>query len=124
MTTPAGWSSSTFLVRTVEDPDGKERDCYVCPQAPGLCVNRRDDLWVVSHVRSGTFIQPAFVRIADACSFAVAIAPITDWGRKGRDLITDPAVRGRVVLERERSSFRATGIFLDKVQTLDAALDT
>lgn len=123
MTTPAGWTSSTFLVRTVEDPEGKARDCYVCPQAAGLCVNRRDDLWVVSHVRSGTFIQPAFVRIADAASFAIAIAPLADWTRKGRDLLNDADVRGAVIRERERTVFKSTGIFLNKIQTLDASLD-
>lgn len=123
MTVPAGWESSAFLVRTVEDPDGKTRDCYICPQAPGLCVNRRDDLWVVSHVRSGTFIQPAFTRVASACSFAIAVAPLGDWTRKGRDLLNDHALRGRVIGEREKTVFKSTGIFLDHVQTYDGALD-
>lgn len=123
MSQPAGWDRGTFLVRTVEEPAGVSRDCYVCPQAPGLCVNRRDDLWVVSHIRSGTFVQPAFTRVGDACSFAIAIAPAGDWTRSGRELLDDAALRGRVVIERDRTRFKATGIFLDKIEPSELALD-
>lgn len=102
---PPGWGEGAILVRTVESPDGTSREAFVHPDMPGLAVNRREDLWVVTHIRSGHFIQPGFARSTDAADFARDLFPLTDWSRKGRDLLDDKTLRGAVVQIRDRMNF-------------------
>jgi hypothetical protein len=120
---PPGWAPATIVVRTIEEPDGRDREAFINAGAPGLAINLRDDLWVVSHVRSGVFIQPGFVKAKEAAAFALDLAPLTDWSRKARDLRDDEALRGAVVSMRDRLNFGRTIVSIDAAQASDAALD-
>lgn len=120
---PKGWTPTGIMVRTTNSPNGESRDAYTHPDVVGLVVNKRDDLYVVSHVRSGYFIQPGFVLPKEACDFAIALAKLTDWKRSGRELQDDAAIRGAVVQLRERLNFGKTIIMIDAPTPIELGLD-
>lgn len=122
---PKGWTPTNIIIRTQNAPHGEGREAFNRPDVAGLVVNRREDLWVVSHVRSGYFIQPGFVVATDACDFALALAPLADWGRTGRELQNDHALRGAVVHLRERMNFGKSIVMIEAsiASDLDLGLD-
>lgn len=115
---PKGWTSTNFLKRSKRTNEGTPAPCFIHPDAPGLVVNEDGEgYWVVSHARSGCFVNPTFDRPDLACSFALAIAVQGDWRRSARELIADQALRGGVVLVRERPEF-ASGIVTEACRDL------
>lgn len=103
---PKGWRRSTFGKRSERYDGVTSVPCFTHPNAPGLVVNETGFRWVVSHARSGSFINPTFPIADDACLFALAIAVLGDFERSARDILADEALRGGVVLIRQRPEFR------------------
>lgn len=102
---PKGWTRSTFGKRSKRDNDVTSVACFTHPDAPGLVVNENGFDWVVSHERSGSYINPSFRSADVACQFALAISAQGDFRRTARELLADEALKGGVVLVRQRPEF-------------------
>ncbi len=103
---PKGWALSSFNKRSSNNPQGKAAACFDHQAAPGLVVNPHDsDDWVVSHARSGLFINPSFPTAELACSFALSLADAGDFTRSARELLADLPLIEDVKLIRQRPEF-------------------
>lgn len=120
---PKGWTTSRITVRSKHEAEGRLVDCFVHTGAPGLAVNENVGLWVVSHTRSGMFINPGFWEADVACRFALALAANGDYTRSARDLLADEPMRGRVVQIRNRPEFSECSTFDTNPNPSDDALD-
>lgn len=110
---PKGWTASSFGKRKKSTNAVEDSPCFIHPDAPGLCVNEDGIEWVVSHRRSGSFINPSFPSVDLACSFALAISAQGDFRRSAREILADEALRGGVVVVRERPEFVNVGTTVD-----------
>ncbi len=102
----SAWQAGTF---ECDSPAGKySKACWRHLSAPGLCVNRRrtnegeEAGWVVSHERSGKFIDPEHGSRKAAQAFALDLAPLGDWRRGGEALLEDVQLRAAVIQLRGR----------------------
>lgn len=107
---PKGWARGSFDCPSV-DGSSRRIDCYTHPDAPGLVVNENRGVWVVSHERSGMFINPGFSELAIACHFALAISVQGDFRRTAREILSDEALKGGVVLVRQRPDYASGETF-------------